>query len=58
MLPKLLNLFAIKLAKLASVARLLTFLACYWRLVNLDKFIVLRKISSSKAPINLAFYVH
>ncbi|WP_188116512.1 hypothetical protein [Campylobacter concisus] len=54
----MLKLFTIKLAKLASVARLLTFLACYWRLVNLDKFIVLRKISSSKAHINLAFYVH
>ncbi|WP_167496281.1 hypothetical protein [Campylobacter concisus] len=54
----LLKRFGIKLAKLASVARLLTFLACYWRLVNLDKFIVLRKISSSKAHINLAFYVH
>ncbi|WP_180997984.1 hypothetical protein [Campylobacter concisus] len=54
----MLKLFAIKLAKLASVARLLVFLACYWRLVNLDEFIVLRKFSSSKAHINLAFYVH
>ncbi|WP_180998624.1 hypothetical protein [Campylobacter concisus] len=54
----MLNLFAIKLAKLASTARLLAFLACYWRLVNLDKFIVLRKISSSKAPTNLDIYVH
>ncbi|WP_180998494.1 hypothetical protein [Campylobacter concisus] len=54
----MLNLFAIKLVKLAIVARLWVFLACYWRLVNLDKFIVLRKISSSKAPTNLAFYVH
>ncbi|WP_257640302.1 hypothetical protein [Campylobacter concisus] len=40
------------------MARLWAFLAYYWCLVNLDKFIVLRKISSSKAPTNLVFYVH